>query len=330
MSKSGLTLSYTRKQRFYTFPHKAKAVLRSLILNGADFPKPQTGSTTLVHGSIIVGKGGTVLIHPPSPPPGGGKSGPPGFGDPIRPLSGGKKCPSFLGISFCPPGYDIAPPGASEIDPDETPEGSDPGNPDNEENNEEQKSDESESEKTTQNSKSSSQTSNAPSSVSASTTGSQSSSSSSSSTTSCSASGDCGCVTLDFSPLVTPNPLGDDDDIRKRQLGGRFVKEKRANNYQSIRTGKAASGQCPVSSYTIKPIYPGPKVVSANEANASPEMQAFYETATYWAIPSQKPCQAPTWNMLGSNELNDWNIGTNKGKYVNIDHVCTGLILVVN
>jgi len=56
------------------------------------------GSVTSVFGSVIIGKGGTALIHPPNLPTAGGVIGPPGFGGPIRPPSGSSGCPSFFGV----------------------------------------------------------------------------------------------------------------------------------------------------------------------------------------------------------------------------------------
>ena len=319
-----------------------------------DFPEFNSkGSTTLVHGSVIVGKSGTVLIHPPSPPPGGGSIGPPGFGGPIRPPSGSSGCPSFLGISFCPPSINIEPPGSTNVDPDDLPEGADPNNPDDSENKETEKN--TSQEHTTasedQTSSSSHQTSptkstaSQPSSVSATTTGSMItsttsasasmsssgsiSSSASSSSESCSASG-CGCVTLSYAPDATPNPLDDDsNETRKRQLAGRFVKNKRADNYATLATNKIGQGACAVSRFLIRPTYPGPAIVTNNEGgNPTPSMEAFYQTATYWAVPTKPPkCGAPGWNFVDTPGLSNkaiggpWGIG-GTGKSVNIDHVC--------
>ena len=319
-----------------------------------DFPELNSkGSTTLVHGSIIVGKGGTVLIHPPSPPPGGGSIGPPGLGGPIRPPGGSSGCPSFLGISFCPPSIKIEPPGSTNVDPDDLPEGTDPNNPDDSENNETEKntSQEHTTKSEDQTSSSDHQTSTTkstvsqPSRVSATTTGSMItskasasgsksssgsiSSSASSSSGSCSASG-CGCVTLSYAPDATPNPLDDDsNETRKRRLAGRFVKNKRVDNYATSATDKVGQGACAVSRFLIRPTYPGPAIVTNNEGgNPSPSMEAFYQTATYWAVPTKPPkCGAPGWKFVDTPGLSNnaiggpWGIG-GKGKSVNIDHVC--------
>lgn len=320
-----------------------------------DFPEFNSkGSTTLVHGSIIVGKGGTVLIHPPSPPPGGGSIGPPGFGGPIRPPGGSSGCPSFFGISFCPPSINIEPPGSTDVDPDELSDGTDPNNPDNSENNETEKNESQEQTTKSKDHESSSDhetstksTASRPSSVSATTTGSMTTSrvstsgsrsssrsitsSASSSSESCSASG-CGCVTLSYAPDSTPNPLDDDsNEMRKRELAGRFVKNKRGKDvYYSITTDSVGQGACKVNKFTIKPSYPGPAVVTNNEGgNPTPQMAAFYQTATYWAVPTTPPkCGAPVWGILDTAGLANpakggpWAIGGNK-KSVNIDHVCT-------
>ena len=316
-----------------------------------DFPGFNSkGSTTLVHGSVIVGKGGTVLIHPPSPPPGGGSIGPPGFGGPIRPPGGSRGCPSFFGISFCPPSINIEPPGSTNVDPDDLPEGTDPNNPDDSENNETEKNTSQERTTTSEDQTSSSDhetsttrsTASQPSRVSATTTGSMItstasasgssgsiSSSESSSSESCSASG-CGCVTLSYAPDATPNALDDDsNETRKRRLAGRFVKNKRADNYATLAANKIGQGACAVSRFLIKPTYPGPSIVTSNEGgNPNPSMETFYQTATYWAVPTKPPkCGAPGWNFVNTPGLSDnaiggpWGIG-GKGKSVNTDHVC--------
>ena len=321
-----------------------------------DFPEfDSKGSTTLVHGSIIVGQGGTVLIHPPSPPPGGGSIGPPGFGGPIRPPGGNSGCPSFFGISFCPPSINIEPAGSIYIDPDDLPDGTDPNNPEDSENNETEQNtsqdhtSKSEDQTSSSDSESSTRsTASRPSSVSATITGSMTtsgaatssltsssgsiSSSASSSSDSCSASG-CGCVTLSYAPSATPDPLDDDsEEMRKRKLSGRFVKNRRAKDaYYSTVTNEVGKGACEVGRFTIKPSYPGPAAVTNNEGgNADPQMGAFYQTATYWAVPTTPPkCGAPVWGFLDTAGLSNaakggpWAVGgpSNK-KRVNIDHVC--------
>ena len=314
-----------------------------------DFPEfDSKGSTTLVHGSVIVGKGGTVLIHPPSPPPGGGSIGPPGLGGPIRPPGGGGGCPSFFGVSFCPPSINIEPPGSTDVDPDDLPDGTDPNNPDDSENDETEKNTSQERTSKDQTSSSDHETStkstaSRPSSVSATTTGSMTtsrastsgsrsssgsfSSSASSSTESCSASG-CGCVTLSYAPDSTPDPLDDDsNETRKRRLAGRFIKNKREDNYASAATNVV--GGCNVNRYLYKPTYPGPAIVTNNEGgNPSPSMVAFYKTATYWAVPTKPPkCGAPGWDFVDTAGLTNaaiggpWGIGGD-GKSVNVDHIC--------
>ena len=307
-----------------------------------DFPEFNSkGSKTLVHGSIIVGKGGTVLIHPPSPPPGGGLIGPPGFGGPIRPPGGSSGCPSFFGISFCPPSINIEPPGSINIDPADLPEGTDPDNPDDSENNKSDKQESQEQKTKSDDQKTSSDhtksTASRPSSVSATTTRSLTTktASRSSSTESCSAS-DCGCVTLSYAPDSTPNPLDDDsNEMRKRALAGRIIDKRGKDVYYSTTTVSVGQGACGVNKYTIKPSYPGPAAVTNNEgANPTPQMVAFYQTATYWAVPTTPPkCGAPVWGFLDTSGLSDaakggpWAIGGNK-KSVNIDHVCTSSLVL--
>ena len=114
--------------------------LQTPIVVATSFPEYNSiGSITSVQGSMIIGKGGTVLIHPPSIPTSGGMIAPPGFGGPIRPPSGGRGCPSFFGISFCPPEFSIEPPGSPNLPPAELPDSPDPDNPDDSENNEDNK-----------------------------------------------------------------------------------------------------------------------------------------------------------------------------------------------
>ena len=294
------------------------------------------GSITSVQGSVIIGKGGTVLIHPPSIPTSGGRIGPPGFGGPIRPPSGGRGCPSFFGFSFCPPGFNIEPPGSPSLPPAELPDSPDPDNPDDSENNEDNNNSGSQKSQSqqSQTQQSISASSTQPPSISASLTE-TSTSSTTSSTTSSSATSTCSacdsCVTYDYSPTATPNPIDDDTmDMRKRELAGRFIANKRAKNafYSSTAT-KVASAQCIVSKYTNKPLYPGPGAVANNELLSAPppSFEAFYQTATYWAVPTKPPsCGAPGWQFMSTNQIGTymepWELGGNKGKSVNIDHVC--------
>ena len=252
------------------------------------------GQVTSIIGPVIIGEGGHVIIHPP-------KIGPPGFGGPIRPPSSGKDCPSFFGIQFCPPGFNL--PGADgtgAVDPDDLPEGTDPENPDNEEDNtstdtdKETKTQEKQSTTTspTRSSLSSfATTTRASSAVSSSL---QSSSSASSSVSSCSATG-CGCAEYDYGPLATPDPLDDESqDTFKRAVAGRVMYKRASSN--SITRENIGQGKCPVSKYTAKPTYPGPTAISSNEGNqgktANPNMEAFYATATYWAVATtaSPPC----------------------------------------
>ena len=252
------------------------------------------GQVTSIIGPVIIGEGGYVIIHPP-------KIGPPGFGGPIRPPSSGKDCPSFFGIQFCPPGFNL--PGADgtgAVDPDDLPEGTDPENPDNEEDNtstdtdKETKTQEKQSTTTspTRSSLSSfATTTRASSAVSSSL---QSSSSASSSVSSCSATG-CGCAEYDYGPLATPDPLDDESqDTFKRAVAGRVMYKRASSN--SITRENIGQGKCPVSKYTAKPTYPGPTAISSNEGNqgktANPNMEAFYATATYWAVATtaSPPC----------------------------------------
>lgn len=244
------------------------------------------GQVTSIIGPVIIGEGGHVIIHPP-------KIGPPGFGGPIRPPSSGKDCPSFFGIQLCPPDFNLPDAGGTgAVDPDDLPEGSDPENPDNEEDNTSTDTDEKtktqEKQSTTTSSTESSFSSFATTTKASSTLSSSlgSSSSASSSVSSCSATG-CGCAEYDYGPLATPDPLDDESgDTFKRALAGRVMYKRASSN--SITKENVGQGKCPVAKYTAKPTYPGPTAISSNEGNqgrtANPNMEAFYATATYWAV----------------------------------------------
>ena len=244
------------------------------------------GQVTSVIGPVIIGEGGHVIIHPP-------KIGPPGFGGPIRPPSSGKNCPSFFGIQFCPPGFNLPDGGSTgAVDPNDLPEGSDPENPDNEEDNTSTDTDKEtntqEKQSTTTSSTGSSLSSFATTTRASSTLSSSlgSSSSASSSVSSCSATG-CGCAEYEYGPLATPDPLDDESqDTFKRALAGRVMYKRASSNF--ITKEDVGQKGCPVSKYTAKPTYPGPTAISLNEGNqgrtANPNMEAFYATATYWAV----------------------------------------------
>ena len=147
------------------------------------------------------------------------------------------------------------------------------------------------------------------------------------------------CPTFDYNPTATPNALDNDDDVMKRQLGGRFYNGKRAGSTNGVTKNAVAGKACAVSRYTQKPPYPGPASVANNEllATPPPNMAAFYATATYWAVPTQPPggaCAAPGWTFfdtiqIGSYRVNGrlepWELGEpkkNSGvkKFVNVSY----------
>jgi len=114
-----------------------------------------------------------------------------------------------------------------------------------------------------------------------------SSSSTMSSTSSCSASSCNFCATYDYNPMATPDPINfnNESSNAKRALAGRFYLKERARS-RATKTNVVASRQCPVSTYTIKPDYPGPGDVGNNEGANNAKFAPFYATATYWAVPT--------------------------------------------
>jgi len=87
--------------------------------------------------------------------------------------------------------------------------------------------------------------------------------------------------------MATPDPINfnNESSNAKRALGGRFYLKERARG-RATKTNVVASRQCPVSTYTIKPDYPGPGDVANNEGANSAKFAPFYATATYWAVPT--------------------------------------------
>jgi len=81
-----------------------------------------------------------------------------------------------------------------------------------------------------------------------------------SSSTTASATSSCpscdACMTYDYNPMVTPNPLDDTTNAKKRGLAGRFSNVKRGKN-NAVKAKVVADGVCQVSQYTSKPDYPG-------------------------------------------------------------------------
>jgi len=128
-----------------------------------------------------------------------------------------------------------------------------------------------------------------------------------------------------------------------RALAGRlFLEErraplaKRAGNFGT----KTHLGACSVTPFTNKPKYPEATNVKKFEGAAGAAKQgaadyaAFFATATYWAVPSNRPkgdCRVPDWSWNTTAELGNiidpisgkgWVVG-GKGdsEHVNIDHV---------
>jgi len=111
---------------------------------------------------------------------------------------------------------------------------------------------------------------------------------------------------------------------------------KRAGNFGT----KTHLGPCSVTPFTNKPKYPEATNVKKFEGPSGAVKQgaadyaAFFATATYWAVPSNRPkgdCRIPDWSWKATAELGDvidpengkgWVVG-GKGdsNHVNIDHV---------
>ena len=150
-------------------------------------------------------------------------------------------------------------------------------------------------------------------------------SSTASSTQVCSSSGaTCACPTYSFYDAeITAAADENTEATLKRRLHAKSL-VKRAKNTSD----KVAGRQCSVRKYQVRPDYPGPIDVSQNEANqgagSQPDMMAFYKTAKYWAIPTQRAsCDPPEWAFVDTEKVvnqHKYKIGGGKGRSVNIDH----------
>jgi hypothetical protein len=152
-------------------------------------------------------------------------------------------------------------------------------------------------------------------------------SSTSSSTTSCSSCDSC--VDLHYAPSTTPDELGKRE--RGGQIGGRFHLDKRGR--QSVTRTVVAGGRCTMSKYTYKPPYPGPASVANNEGPSPiPSMSKFYQTAAFWAIPTQVPCNgAPAWAFVDTQQLaaqpQPYRLGGDSGTRVNVSPISVRLVV---
>lgn len=171
-----------------------------------------------------------------------------------------------------------------------------------------------------------------------STMDSSSSSLSSSTTSSCNISATlCSdCFSWDFNPTATPNPLNVDDETQdKRAIAGRiWLQDRELQKRARVeKTNSVGGRQCSVAQYTIKPKYPGPNEIASNEAQPTALMAPFYQTATYWAVPTHGVgCAVPGWEFKNSADAlaGGWGFGTkgSKGQSLNVDHVCKNLSLL--
>ena len=126
-----------------------------------------------------------------------------------------------------------------------------------------------------------------------------------------------GCFSYDIDDPDLVNQ-SNDDSIQQRAVAGRVRFRKRANGPDLTNS----IGSCSVSTFTVKPDYPGPSVIIANEKLGSPasSMVAFFATATYWAVPTSSACgAAPTWTINSTQQCTA--AGLVPGRDLNVDHV---------
>ena len=134
------------------------------------------------------------------------------------------------------------------------------------------------------------------------------------------------CVDLHYAPSTTPDGLGKRE--HGGQMGGRFHFDKRGR--QSATRTVVAGGRCTMSKYTFKPPYPGPASVANNEGPSPiPSMSKFYQTAAYWAVPTQVPCNdAPGWAFVDTEQLaaqpQPYRLGGDGGTRVNVSPILFG------
>jgi len=147
------------------------------------------------------------------------------------------------------------------------------------------------------------------------------------------------CPTLSFNLSSIPD-LGDDDGISdenntKRSMAKRGILEKRRDGDIQTRLGRGLGGpSCLVQPSTLKPKYPGPYDVSSwdNNRKGNPIMTPFFQTAKYWAVPTELPdCGGPDWVFRDTHAVqvpaapgdDIWQIGgsSSNQRIVNIDHV---------
>lgn len=112
------------------------------------------------------------------------------------------------------------------------------------------------------------------------------------------------------------------------------ILEKRWGGDMQTRLGRGLGGpDCLVRPYTSRPKYPGPSEVALweNNRNSNPTMTPFFQTATYWAVPTELPnCGCPDWVFKDTQAVQVPEPGglimqlggsSSNAKILNIDHV---------
>jgi len=128
---------------------------------------------------------------------------------------------------------------------------------------------------------------------------------------------------------------GSGEPHKGRGLAGRFsIQDPKPTLVKRGKTTNTVGGCNVGHDYQAKPPYPNAQSVQAFEGiqkNGYTRMSGFYQTAAYWAVPSDVPletCDTPTWSYKKTVEIQaiknpgPWQFKAVAGnRYVDIDHV---------